>query len=91
MSARADLVGSPRRDLPTPALIIDRGAMERNVAAMAGWARGKTGLRPHAKVHKCVEIARRQLDAGAIGITVATVAEAMAMSASGAPRDPHRE
>src|SRR5262245_43913716 len=41
------------------------------------------GLRPHAKTHKCVNIARRQLDKGAIGICVATIAEAEVMVRAG--------
>src|SRR5689334_6108282 len=43
-------------------------------------------LRPHAKAHKCVEIARRQIAAGAIGVCVATLAEAELMAAAGIPR-----
>ena len=42
-------------------------------------------LRPHAKAHKCVEIAKRQIAAGAIGVCVATVAEAELMAAAGIP------
>ncbi|MGH9648508.1 MAG: alanine racemase, partial [Bryobacteraceae bacterium] len=42
-------------------------------------------LRPHAKAHKCVEIAKRQVAAGAIGVCVATVAEAELMAAAGIP------
>ncbi|MGA2208835.1 MAG: alanine racemase [Acidimicrobiales bacterium] len=61
----------------TPCVVVDRDILERNIAAMSGAAvAGGWALRPHAKTHKCLEIARRQLDAGAVGITVATVAEA---------------
>src|SRR5689334_396323 len=42
-------------------------------------------LRPHAKAHKCVEIAKRQIAAGAIGMCVATLAEAELMAAAGIP------
>ena len=42
-------------------------------------------LRPHAKAHKCVEIAERQIAAGAIGVCVATVAEAELMATGGIP------
>jgi D-serine deaminase-like pyridoxal phosphate-dependent protein len=42
-------------------------------------------LRPHAKAHKCVEIAKRQIAAGAIGVCVATIAEAELMAAAGIP------
>jgi D-serine deaminase-like pyridoxal phosphate-dependent protein len=69
-----------REDIPTPALLLDLPALERNIAAMASWARAeRISVRPHAKVHKCCEIARRQLAAGAIGLTTATVYEAEAM------------
>ena len=43
----------------------------------------RIALRPHAKTHKCVQIARRQLQKGAIGICVATIAEAEVMAHAG--------
>ena len=65
-------------DIPTPALIIDVAAMERNIQRMAEFfAEGPCKLRPHFKAHKTPEIARRQLAAGSwVGLTCATVAEA---------------
>ena len=64
-------------DLETPCLMVDRNVLERNLAAMADRARDHgLALRPHAKTHKCVEIARRQVALGAVGLTVATVGEA---------------
>jgi D-serine deaminase-like pyridoxal phosphate-dependent protein len=64
-------------DLPTPCLVVDRELLEGNLVAMAGRARDLgVALRPHAKTHKCLEIARRQLALGAVGLTVATVGEA---------------
>jgi D-serine deaminase-like pyridoxal phosphate-dependent protein len=76
----------PRADLPTPALLLDLRALERNIAAMAAWtSEHGVAIRPHAKVHKCPEIARRQLAAGAIGLTTATVYEAEAMLAVAPP------
>lgn len=64
-------------ELDTPALYVDLDAMERNIARMQQQCRGwGVGLRPHVKTHKIPEIARMQLDAGAIGITVAKVGEA---------------
>jgi len=64
-------------DLDTPALYVDLDAMERNISRMQQQCRGwGVGLRPHVKTHKIPEIARMQLDAGAIGITVAKVGEA---------------
>jgi D-serine deaminase-like pyridoxal phosphate-dependent protein len=68
--------------IPTPALIVDVPAMERNISRMAEFfARGTCKLRPHFKAHKTPEIARRQLAAGSCtGITCATVTEAEAAS-----------
>lgn len=64
-------------DLDTPALYVDLDAMERNIARMQEKCREwGVDLRPHTKTHKIPEIARMQLDAGAIGITVAKLGEA---------------
>src|SRR5262245_60388133 len=73
-----------RDELPTPALLLDLDRFARNVAKMGAHVRavGKK-LRPHAKTHKCPEIALRQLAAGAIGVCVAKVGEAEAMAAAG--------
>ena len=61
----------------TPYLAVDPAALDANIASMAARAADLgIALRPHAKTHKCVEIARRQLEAGAVGLTVATVGEA---------------
>lgn len=69
----------------TPYLVIDVDRLDANIAAMAAHARALgVDLRPHCKTHKTVEIARRQLAAGAVGITVATVGEAEVLVASGA-------
>lgn len=73
-----------RAEIPTPALLVDLDALEANIQRVAEECR-RTGrvARPHAKTHKCVEIARRQVAAGAVGASVATVAEAEAMAAGG--------
>ncbi len=65
-------------DVPTPALLVDVPAMERNIRRMAEFfAAGPCKLRPHFKAHKTPEIARRQLAAGSCtGLTCATVSEA---------------
>jgi D-serine deaminase-like pyridoxal phosphate-dependent protein len=78
-------VGPPLpADLPTPCLLVDRDVLESNLIAMAAHARDHgVALRPHAKTHKCVEIARRQLALGAVGLTVATVGEAEAFADAG--------
>lgn len=64
--------------LSTPALVLDRSALDRNIARMAAFfAKGPCRLRPHFKAHKTPEIARRQLAAGSCtGLTCATVGEA---------------
>src|SRR5204862_3903872 len=64
-------------DLDTPALFVDLDVLERNIARMQEQCRAwGVALRPHVKTHKIAEIAQMQLDAGAIGITVAKVGEA---------------
>jgi len=75
-----------KQQLPTPALLLDLDKFEANLARMAARIKesGKS-LRPHEKAHKCVEIAKRQIAAGAIGVCVATVAEAELMAAAGIP------
>ncbi len=78
------LDGLTKADLPTPALLLDLDAFEANVARMRDHTRAAgIALRPHAKTHKCPEIARRQLAAGALGICVATIREAESMAAAG--------
>src|SRR3989442_9460529 len=64
-------------DLDTPALYVHLDVLERNIAQMQQQCRAwGVALRPHVKTHKIAEIAKLQLDAGAIGITVAKVGEA---------------
>lgn len=74
-----------RDDLPTPALVLDLPAMRRNVGRMAAHAASTgVGLRPHAKSHKCVEIARLLArEGGALGPACATIREAEAMAVGG--------
>jgi D-serine deaminase-like pyridoxal phosphate-dependent protein len=80
------LIGVPggRAKIQTPALVVDLDILERNIARMAEHAK-KHGiaLRPHAKTHKSVEIAKRQLAAGALGICCAKLGEAEALAAGG--------
>jgi D-serine deaminase-like pyridoxal phosphate-dependent protein len=75
---------STRDEIATPALLLDLDRFERNVARMAAHARavGKN-LRPHAKTHRCPEIARRQVAAGALGVACAKLGEAEVMAAAG--------
>src|SRR5438876_280349 len=66
-----------RDDIPTPALLLDLDRFERNVHRMAEHvARHGKQLRPHAKTHKCPEIVRRQIAAGARGVACAKLGEA---------------
>ena len=76
------MVPSPLDDLPTPALIVDAAALDRNIRRMASFfAAGSCRLRPHFKAHKTPAIARRQLEAGSCaGLTCATVGEVEAVA-----------
>src|SRR5690349_18291051 len=72
----------PRPD--TPYLLVDAHVLQRNITEMAAVAAHRgIALRPHAKTHKTIQIARLQRDAGAVGLTVATVAEAEVFAAQG--------
>jgi D-serine deaminase-like pyridoxal phosphate-dependent protein len=71
-------------EVDTPALLIDLDALGVNLAEMAAVARqAGVKLRPHTKTHKCPEIARLQLEAGAAGITCAKLGEAEVMADAG--------
>lgn len=77
-------IGLSIADLDTPCLLVDLDRMEANIAGMAAMARSKgVALRPHIKTHKIPAIARMQIEAGAMGITVAKVSEAEAMFSGG--------
>ncbi|MGC5628789.1 alanine racemase [Georgenia sp. Z1344] len=82
----ADVVGRPLEELPTPAVLVDLPTVRRNIARMAGVARGfGVALRPHWKTSKSAEVARMQLEAGAVGLTAATAGEVEALVAAGVP------
>ena len=71
-------------ELDTPALLIDRERLTKNLKDMQSYADAHgVALRPHTKTHKCPEIAKMQLAAGACGIAVAKVGEAEAMAEAG--------
>jgi D-serine deaminase-like pyridoxal phosphate-dependent protein len=75
-----------KANVPTPALLLDLDLFESNVKTMADHCqRAGVSFRPHAKTHKCPDIAKRQIAAGAIGICCATIQEAEAMVAAGIP------
>jgi D-serine deaminase-like pyridoxal phosphate-dependent protein len=70
--------------LETPAMLIDLDIVDANIQKAASYAeRAGLGLRPHVKTHKSIEMARRQLAAGAAGLCVATVSEAEVFAAAG--------
>jgi D-threonine aldolase len=75
-------VGVPIEEVDTPALLVDLEALEGNLLRMAKAAEG-VRLRPHAKSHKCAEIARAQIAAGAVGVCAQKVSEAEALVAGG--------
>ncbi len=78
------MIGRRAEEVPTPALLVDLEAAERNIARMATALTAMPAeIRPHIKVHKCVELAARQVAAGAIGLSVATVWEAVALAWAG--------
>jgi D-serine deaminase-like pyridoxal phosphate-dependent protein len=81
----ANLVGKPVSLIPTPALLVETEALERNLRLMSDFfASRHAKLRPHFKSHKCVTIARRQLERGnAVGITCAKLSEAEVLAAGG--------
>lgn len=77
-------VGMPLGAVDTPALILDLDAFERNLSRMTDVLRGSpVRLRPHAKSHKCAEIALRQMAAGAVGVCCQKVSEAEALVGGG--------
>lgn len=78
------MLGKHVSELDTPALCIDLDAMDANIASMASLitSRGKQ-WRPHVQCHNAPAIAQKQIAAGAIGATCATVAEACVMARDG--------
>lgn len=73
-----------RADLNTPVLVLDVNALDRNIQRMAALAaHHRVGLRPHAKTHKSVDIAKRQIGSGAVGVCCAKIGEAEALSEGG--------
>lgn len=86
LGPNAPLIGTPgsRSALNTPCLVLDIGGLQRNIERAAAFCtKHAIALRPHAKSHKGSRIAKLQIEAGAVGICVATVGEAEAMVAAG--------
>ena len=77
-------IGTPVGEVDTPALLVDLDAFEHNVALMQDFAdRAGMKLRPHAKTHKCADIALRQMQAGAEGVCCQKLSEAERLAAQG--------
>ena len=78
-------IGRRRDELITPALVLDVDAAQRNIDHMASELKqmGAAVIRPHYKAHKNPDLARRQLQAGAGGLSMATVWEAAILAAAG--------
>lgn len=77
-------VGMPLADVDTPCLLLELDAFERNLKRLTDSLRDtRIKLRPHAKSHKCPEIALRQIALGAVGVCCQKVSEAEALIAGG--------
>lgn len=75
-----------RGDIPTPALLLDLDAFEDNIAKMAAHLKARNkAFRPHGKTHKCPEVAKALLHAGAIGCCAARLSEAEVFADSAIP------
>jgi D-serine deaminase-like pyridoxal phosphate-dependent protein len=84
MSQRAPASAGQRiEEVDTPALILDLDAFEKNVQTLANSVAGRVRVRTHAKTHKCPEIAKRQIAAGAVGVCCQKVSEAEALVEGG--------
>ena len=81
----AAAIGQRRDELITPALVLDVDSAQRNIDHMASELKrmGGATIRPHYKTHKSPDLARRQLQAGAGGLSMATVWEAAILAAAG--------
>jgi 3-hydroxy-D-aspartate aldolase len=86
LELHAHLIGQQgsRAALNTPVLVLDVDALDRNIATMQRLATaGGVALRPHAKTHKSVDIAKRQIAAGAVGLCCAKIGEAEVLADGG--------
>src|SRR5438105_11144129 len=84
IARRVYLIAMNRDDIPTPALLLDADRFEENLARMRDHVqRSGKHYRPHAKTHRCPEIARHQIEAGALGVACAKLGEAEVMAGAG--------
>jgi D-serine deaminase-like pyridoxal phosphate-dependent protein len=72
-------IGQRLEDVDTPALVLDLEVFERNQKTLFDLVRNRVRVRPHAKTHKCPEVAQRQMALGAVGMCCQKVSEAEAM------------
>jgi D-serine deaminase-like pyridoxal phosphate-dependent protein len=72
-------IGMRVEEVDTPALLVDLDAFEANLKRLKDAVAGKVRIRPHAKMHKCPEVARRQIALGAVGVCCQKVSEAEAL------------
>src|SRR5208282_6800897 len=80
----AHWIGKTLADVDTPSLLLDADALSANIRCMAAFFAGRhCRLRPHFKSHKCTQIARLQMEAGAVGITCAKLGEAEVLADAG--------
>ncbi|MBI4905044.1 MAG: alanine racemase [Acidobacteria bacterium] len=82
--ARKDFTGISKEDLPTPSMVVEKSLFEANLKKMADHCK-TTGIdiRSHCKIHKSVDIARKQMALGSSGICCATIAESELMVGAG--------
>lgn len=84
--AYAPMIGRHRDEVVTPALLLDLASARSNVKKMADHLDALSmEIRPHIKVHKSPQMARMQMDAGAVGVSTATIWEAVVMARAGVP------
>jgi len=88
LARRIDLassdIGKSKWDLDSPALCVDLDKMSKNIKAVHAGLKGTgVGIRPHIKTHKCPEIAKMQVAAGAIGVCAAKLSESEVMLNNG--------
>ncbi|MBY0379422.1 MAG: DSD1 family PLP-dependent enzyme [Burkholderiales bacterium] len=77
-------IGLHKSQLDTPCLVIDKTKLLQNITYMQKLAQEKkVNVRPHTKTHKCTQLAKLQIEHGAIGVCVTKVAEAIVMAHSG--------
>src|SRR5687768_10492094 len=73
-----------RGDLPLPLLVLREAALAHNLAVMQRWCeRHGVALAPHGKTSMAPQLIARQLEAGAWGMTAATVQQVAVMRAAG--------